>query len=109
MKRNKMVSSFSDDKLYRGHRRKNILPYDSSATNNTESIKTSSGGPNLRIRIKTVDIEGDGPLGIIFSNFNNDLKIDKIINDTVKKDKIGATEEEIDLLKKHLIKEYVKD
>ena len=56
-----------------------------------------------------------GNLGVDLSEFKNQteikkaLLIDKIINDTVKKDKIGATEEEIDLLKKHLIKEYVKD
>ena len=43
------------------------------------------------------------------TEIKNALLIEKIIDDRVKKDKIGATEEEVDLLKKHLIKEYIVD
>lgn len=43
------------------------------------------------------------------TEIKNALFIEKIIDDRVKKDKIGATEEEVDLLKKHLIKEYIVD
>ena len=49
------------------------------------------------------------------SRFNNQtqiknaLLIEKVVKDTVKKDKIGATEEEVNLLTKELMKEYIKN
>lgn len=49
------------------------------------------------------------------SRFNNQtqiknaLLIEKVVKDRVKKDKIGATEEEVNLLTKELMKEYIKN
>ena len=84
MDRGTMISSFSDDKLYRGHRRRSVLCHQTIQDNikATKSIQTSNGGPALRHK-KVVDIEGDGPLGIIFKNSSENMAIYRIINRTV--------------------------
>ncbi len=56
-----------------------------------------------------------GNLNVDLSEFKNQtqiknaLLIEKVVKDRVKKDKIGATEEEVNLLTKKLMKEYIKN
>ena len=56
-----------------------------------------------------------GNLNVDLSEFKNQtqiknaLLIEKVVKDRVKKDKIGATEEELNLLTKKLMKEYIKN
>ena len=88
---NGLLESFSDDQLYTSERRKSILPnnnshisnipYQNMKENDFENIKTSHGKPVLRKKI--IEIEGDGPLGIIFTDKNGLMCISKIIKDSV--------------------------
>ena len=80
-----ILESLSDDQLYRSERRKSILPKEcddlSLEEKNLNDIKTSTGKPVLKRKI--IEIEGDGKLGIIFTEKYNLLCIKKILENTV--------------------------
>lgn len=85
-----LLTSQSDDQLYRGGRRKSIIPMIPKAGGvvsgadgkaDKKDIKTSSGGPVYRRKI--IEFEGDGPLGIIFRNNNGLMSIKSIMEGSV--------------------------
>ena len=89
---NGLLESFSDDQLYTSERRKSILPntnnshisnipYQEIKEKDFENIKTSHGKPILRKKI--IEIEGDGPLGLIFTEREGRICIKKIIKGSV--------------------------
>jgi len=79
-----LIQSTSDDQLYRGKRRSSIYS-DESVHSGRErditEIKTSKGGPIYRRKI--IEFEGDGPLGIVFSNSDDILCIKSIMKGSV--------------------------
>jgi hypothetical protein len=83
-----LLSSQSDDQLYRGGRRKSIMPVsprngkvDIKEKADLKDVKTSSGQPVYRRKI--IELEGDGPLGIIFRNNNGYMCIKTIMDCSV--------------------------
>lgn len=85
-----LLESLSDDQLYTSGRRKSILssdldnskvPFQNMKEKDFDTIKTSKGKPILRKKI--IEVEGDGPLGIIFTEKNGLMCISKIIKESV--------------------------
>ena len=80
-----LLESLSDDQIYRSERRKSILPKESDnkqlKEKNINDIRTSPGKPVIKRKI--IEIEGDGKLGIIFTEKDNLLCIKKILEKTV--------------------------
>jgi len=79
-----LLESLSDDQIYRSERRKSILPKECNKQikrKNINDIKTTVGKPNFKRKI--IEIEGDGKLGIIFTENDNLLCIKKILEKTV--------------------------
>lgn len=80
-----LKQSISDDQLYRGNRRSSIYSQVESANQKKEKsfseIKTSKGKPIYRRKI--IEFEGDGPLGIIFSDLEGYMIIKSIMKGTV--------------------------
>ena len=80
-----LKQSISDDQLYRGKRRSSIYSQVESVNQKKEKsfseIKTSKGKPIYRRKI--IEFEGDGPLGIIFSDLEGYMVIKSIMKGTV--------------------------
>ena len=80
-----LLESLSDDQIYRSERRKSILPKESDnkqlKEKNINDIRTSPGKPVIKRKI--IEIEGDGKLGIIFTENDNLLCIKNILEKTV--------------------------
>lgn len=74
-----MITSNSDDKLYRKSRDINEPLLN---TIQLDKIKTSNGRP-LMESIVDIEFEGDGPLGIVFKNNDENLVVSKILPRTV--------------------------
>jgi len=75
-----LIQSLSDDQLYRGARRASIYTTPPKVKVLSE-IRTSMGRPI--IRRKMIEFEGDGPLGIVFTNKNEQMSIKSIMKGSV--------------------------
>jgi len=78
--------SLSDDQLYRGGRRSSIYECTGVSDNGADKkglseIMTSEGKPLIRRKI--IELEGDGPLGIVFTEINGSMSIKSIMKGSV--------------------------
>jgi len=86
VREDQLRQSLSDDQLYRGRRRSSI--YEGFISDGAKDdrkdlseIKTSEGKPLLRRKI--IEFEGDGPLGIVFTEANRSMIIKSIMKGSV--------------------------